>query len=153
MAQIDDPEEWSDAPDTMDEDHYDSHPRGIVEEVEIGDGQVQGLAVQGVKITTDQSKDEDNSPVLESSRGPSVSTNAEQPLDTASSHSLPTVQVTDTDRLSARRPSTAHTTLTTTSPVPPDSPVRSTMSHSSSLNSQERRHRHRSAVEVCPSFF
>lgn len=110
------------------------------------------MAVQSLKISADAQKDDNISPVLESSRGPSESTSAEHLSDAVSVHSMPTVHVTAPDSTLTRRASTMQTLESGASPsteAPPNSPSRSHMSSAnSSISAQERRNRHRSAIEV-----
>jgi len=140
MARIDQ-DQWSDTHDTLEDDNYEGHPQGI-EEVEVHNRE-DGIPDRGVKISTDEDK-EDSSVALESSRGPSLSTTGEHVSDAASVHSLPVVRITEADRSSTQRPSTSRTTES--SPAPPPSPSRS--AGDNVLTPQDRRHRHRSAIEV-----
>lgn len=115
---------------------YESHPRGI-EQVQVQSDD-QGDAMEGFKISPVEK--EEISPILESSRGPSISTTAEV-SDTASTQSLPVVQVSqpETLNLEGSAPSLGQ--------VPPPSPSRSAMS--SRDGQDELRNRHRSTLEVC----
>ncbi|KAJ7492810.1 hypothetical protein FB451DRAFT_1123938 [Mycena latifolia] len=90
------------------------------------------------------SQEDDGPSPNDSSRGPSLSTTTEHlsEADATSVHSMPAVLVTEPDAALSRRASTLQTA---DSPVPPPvSPTR----ESRLASQQERRNRHRSAVEV-----
>lgn len=136
----------SDAHDTLEDEQYADHPRGI-EEIEVPNGLDHG----GVKNSTPEETKEDSSPMLESSRGGSLSTNPEQISDGVSVHSLPVVHVTEPDASLHRMPSTGPNGESSTNPsrMVPSSPSRSQTPQEGGLPSQQqRRARHRSAIEV-----
>ncbi|KXN89883.1 hypothetical protein AN958_04887 [Leucoagaricus sp. SymC.cos] len=105
--------------------------------------------VESVKIATDHVK-ESSSP-LASSRGASLSTSPDQGSDAASVHSMPAVLVSEPPPLAARRPSTSASHAP--APAPPSRPLstlpqRSQPDSPTPLSHQQRRARHRSAIEV-----
>ncbi|KAF5356044.1 hypothetical protein D9756_003901 [Leucocoprinus leucothites] len=107
--------------------------------------------VESVKITNNQGKD--SSSPLASSRGASLSTSADQASDAASIHSMPAVLVAEPPPPTTRRPSTSASHMP--APVPPGRPASSLAQNSappetpgSALSQQQRRARHRSAIEV-----
>jgi hypothetical protein len=145
----------SDAHDTLEDEQYPDHPRGI-EEIEVPSGLDDENAVQGVKISTSQETKEDSSPMHDSSRGGSLSTNPEQISDGVSVHSLPVVHVTESDNPLHSRPSTGRTgeSSNNSNRALPSSPSRSqTPQEEGPLSQQQRRARHRSAIEVTAILF
>lgn len=138
----------SDAHDTLEDDQDEEQPRGIEEvEIENGDAASGNMAIEGVKLSTERDKD-DNSPLLESSRGPSLSTTAEHASDIASTHSLPVVHVSEPEAAPARQTHTATTSWGTGRLVPPP-PENTAVTRRNVASAEERRQRHRSAIEVC----
>lgn len=91
------------------------------------------------------SQEDDGPSANDSSRGASLST-TEHLSDAASVHSMPAVLVTEPDSALARRASTLQPTTDMPPRPPPASPTRPNAE--SALNPQDRRNRHRSAVEV-----
>ncbi|KAJ7357169.1 hypothetical protein DFH08DRAFT_922309 [Mycena albidolilacea] len=126
-----------------DDGWHDAQDEIVVYEAPIGIQQVHDDAAPDAldKIV---SQEDVNGPTHNSSRGPSLSTTTEQLSDSASVHSMPAVLVTEPDSQLARRASTLQPTNQV--PPPPASPTRA--SPEPSLASNERRNRHRSAVEV-----
>lgn len=153
IADMDDQWSLASGNNAQDDERHRDSPQGIYP-AEVSNADLEDdMAVQSVKVSADaQNKDDNISPVLDSSRGPSESTSAEHLSDVVSVHSMPTVHVTAPDSTLTRRASTMQT-LESASPstdVPPNSPSRSHMSSAnSSISAQERRNRHRSAIEVC----
>lgn len=138
---------WNDAQDAMEDDKSISADPTNIQEVVISDS--DNITPDSVKIST---KTEDKAD--DTSRGGSMSTNGDAPehaTDAASIHSLPVVHVTE-PQSPQRRPATARqsefpTSVTTRiSSSPSGSPTSPT---ETPLTPAERRHRHRSAVEVC----
>ncbi|KAG7450356.1 uncharacterized protein BT62DRAFT_927665 [Guyanagaster necrorhizus] len=147
MSQVED-DQYSDAPDTFEDERYDDLPRGI-EEVEVRNVESPHKAITDV-ITAEEDKEETR-PLLESSHGASLSTTGEveQTSDAASAHSVPAVQVTHRpDPLETqRRLQTASPSARSARPPPP-SPARSSHSVRPSTASDDRRVRRRSITEV-----
>lgn len=138
------------AHDILEDEHYADHPRGI-EEVEVPSGIQENISIQGVKITTSHEA-KDTSPIHESGRGASLSTNPEHASDSASVQSLPLVSSTTQAPSLYRRPSTAQTADSSNIPyrTPPSSPSRNQIPQDSEghVSQQQRGARHRSAIEV-----
>ncbi|SJL06016.1 uncharacterized protein ARMOST_09352 [Armillaria ostoyae] len=148
MSPVED-DQYSDAPDTFEDERYDDLPRGI-EEVEVRNVESPHKAITDV-ITTEEDKEETR-PLLESSRGASLSTTreVEQTSDAASAHSVPAVQVTPhpDPPETQRRLQTATPSSARSARAPPPSPARSHHSVRPSTASDDRRVRRRSITEV-----
>lgn len=123
------------------------------EQPRVSSSVLDASVVEGVKIATDHLK-EDNSP-LSSSRGASLSTSPDQGSDAVSVHSMPAVHISESTPSSTQRPSTS----TSNAPAPqpssrpppaaPQSPVpQQETPATTTLSQQQRRVRHRSAIEV-----
>ncbi|KAF9458213.1 hypothetical protein BDZ94DRAFT_1201546 [Collybia nuda] len=132
-------------------DHIEDHPHTETpretEEVEVPNGLDLGGAVQGVKISsTEEHKEDNNSPLPESIRGDSNPTIPGQTSDGISVHSLPVVHVTEPDVSLPPRPSTGRTgdSPTIVTPPHPSNPLQ----EDGSLSQQQRRARHRSTAEA-----
>ncbi|KAF8213266.1 hypothetical protein K438DRAFT_1803688 [Mycena galopus ATCC 62051] len=125
-------DEWHDGPDDL-----------IVYEAPIGIQQVDSDASPSAALHKIVSQEDEELSGPTPSRGPSLSTTAEQLSDSASVHSMPAVLVTEPDSQLTRRAST----LQTTNPLPPPPPSPTRASPDPSLTANDRRNRHRS-VEV-----
>lgn len=132
----------------------DDPPNDLLEQVHVTNPVLDSAVVDDVKIVAEHVKQEDNSP-LASSRGPSLSTSPDHASDAASVHSMPAVHVSESAPSDARRPSTS----ASNAPVPhpssrppsaPQSPIPQQENTPTALSQQQRRARHRSAIEVCP---
>lgn len=102
-------------------------------------------------VTQPPQKDETDPLLLESARTSTVSSNQTQMSDGGSIHSVPAVQITETT--SPARGATSPLSIETNSlsgPPPLPSPSRSQNMQEETLNAaqQQRRARHRSAIEV-----
>jgi hypothetical protein len=119
-----------------------------IQEVVIDDS--DNVATDSVNISTETTEDKAD----DTSRGGSMSANGdthERATDVASVHSLPVVHVTE-PQSPQRRPATARPSEFPTSVTThiSSSPLRSSASPTETpLTPAERRHQHRSAVEVC----
>ncbi|KAJ7293388.1 hypothetical protein C8J57DRAFT_1704141 [Mycena rebaudengoi] len=100
------------------------------------------------KIIAQEEHDVDDYAILKrpQSRDPLYPTTADQISDADSVHSMPAVLVTEPDSALARRASTIPAPAQPL-PQPPASPTRSVGESPSGLSPQERRNRHRSAIE------
>jgi hypothetical protein len=123
------------------------------EQVQVLESVLDTGVVEGAKITA--AHDKENSSPLVSSRGASLSTSPDQASDAASVHSMPAVHISEPPPPPTRRPSTAAPNANV--PAASGRPV-STVAQSSApqsataLTQQQRRARHRSAIEVCAVF-
>lgn len=122
-----------------------------IEQVQVASSVLDTAVVEGVKNASEHVK-QDDSP-LPSDRGPSISTNPDQASDVTSIHSMPTAHISESQglplptdvSLAPQPPSRPSTTATQTS-APQQENQNSPLSH------QQRRARHRSAIEVCQLF-
>lgn len=133
-----------------DQNDQDPEPPTDVHEVEVTHPIDSALAIQGLRITTDTLK-EDSGPITHSTRGPSLPTSQDHNSDAASVHSMPAVLVSSPTSLTVDRPSTASSVTPSQhlqrAPLP--APARThTLPDDSSITQQQRRVRHRSAIEV-----
>lgn len=139
MSHVED-DQYSDVQDTFEDERYEDLPRGI-QQVELH------RPDKSITITSGD-HDKDGNPLSEHPRGPSISSTAEQAMETASTRSLPTVTVSQ--HLAAPELDTPRTvTSTVSAAVPPPSPARSqNSSHPSTVATDDRRTRRRSVTDV-----
>ena len=142
MPHIVEEDQYSDAPDTLEDDRYDDLPRGI-QQVE-----VHTIESPTKTITITSGQDKEGNSIVEANRGPSISSTAEGPTDSASARSVPVVTVSRAQPPETETARNASPSATSTY-VPPPSPARS--SHSarpSVVSNEDRRSRRRSVTEV-----
>ena len=121
-----------------------------IAEIQVSTQYDPAMALDDVKVTVEKANDVDASPMVESTRGASISTNAEHTSDIASIHSMPAVHITEPSSPLVQRtsPMASESTLLSTRPPPPSPARSSTLQDDSSITSLQRRARHRSAIEV-----
>ncbi|KAF9044852.1 hypothetical protein BDZ89DRAFT_1058955 [Hymenopellis radicata] len=119
MSRVVEDDQLSDAPDTLEDERYEDLPSGI---------------------------QQDEIPDSAPSRGPSISSTADQAVETASAHSLPAVTVSH--HSPSPEPHISRTVSSTASAyIPPPSPARSHNSaRPSTVSADDRRPRRRSAT-------
>lgn len=122
-----------------------------IEQVTVASSVLDTAVVEGVKNASEHVK-QDDSP-LPSDRGPSISTNPDQASDVTSIHSMPAAHISEsqglplpTDGSLAPQPPSRPSTAVTQISAPQQENQNSPLSH------QQRRARHRSAIEVCHLF-
>lgn len=149
----------SDDPNSLLNDFQDVHDPELtagVHQVDVSHPIDSALTIQSLKIAADTPK-EDSSPITDSTRGPSLSASQDHNSDAASVHSMPAVLGPSPTSLITDRPST------TSSVTPSNQLQRAPLAvpsrtqapqDDSSITQQQRRARHRSAIEVtnAPTF-
>ncbi|KAJ3517364.1 hypothetical protein NLJ89_g535 [Agrocybe chaxingu] len=133
--------------------HDHSNDAPPITEVQVVDGLGGNIDLDDVMKVSDTSKVVQDSPMLESMRGASISTSVDQTSDGASVHSMPAVHITEPTSPGPQRPSptSPEATLLDSRPPPPSPARSSTFQEEGSLSQQQRRARHRSAIEPRPN--
>ncbi|KAF8167951.1 hypothetical protein B0H34DRAFT_670257 [Crassisporium funariophilum] len=124
----------------------DDSPRSIAE-VQVAHTLETNLEL---KVPNEPPKNVESNPLPESTRGASISTEADLNSDTASVHSMPAVHVTEPTSPVVQRASPVSSEAAVSSTrLPPPSPGRSnTLQEDGAIGGSHRRARHRSAMEI-----
>ena len=135
---------------TDNDEGYTRNPQGTMTEIQVVNAFSPSVSLDDMKVPIDETKPSDDHPMVEPTRGPSISMSADHASDSASIRSMPAVAVTGP---SSNRPDRSSPLFSENarlaSRASPSSLTGTNVGHvEGDLNSYQRRAQHRSTIEV-----
>ena len=131
---------------TDNDEGYTRSPQGGMTEIQVVNA---FSALDDVKVSVDETKPSDDHPMVESTRGPSISMSADHASDSASIRSMPAATATGPSSNMPDRSAPLCSENARLGRASPSSLTGTNVGHvAGDLNSYQRRARHRSTIEV-----